>query len=130
MFSIVSASILPLALIAGLLSFPTVCACGAELPHEHALFALAHHTHASTSESTSGEQAHDQHEEHGRAAAEADTTGASLQAPGFSMSGATQAATLSTNIHDAFEQDDARISTDTGVYTGLVTRPESPPPQT
>jgi hypothetical protein len=41
------ALLVPLSLTAGLLTFPTVCACGEQLPHDHALFTLAGHQHAS-----------------------------------------------------------------------------------
>lgn len=38
--------ILVLALVTGLLNFPTICHCGAELPHPHSLFVLADHHHS------------------------------------------------------------------------------------
>lgn len=37
--------ILALGLVLGLLTFPTACRCGADLPHEHALFELSGHHH-------------------------------------------------------------------------------------
>jgi hypothetical protein len=43
---LVLALLVPLGLTAGLLTFPTVCACGEALPHDHALFTLAGHQHA------------------------------------------------------------------------------------
>jgi hypothetical protein len=48
------ALLVPLGLTAGLLTFPTVCACGEPLPHDHALFTLAGHQH----------DAHDAHDAH------------------------------------------------------------------
>jgi hypothetical protein len=45
------ALLVPLSLTAGLLTFPTMCACGEPLPHDHALFTLAGHHH----------DAHDEH---------------------------------------------------------------------
>ncbi len=38
--------VIVLLLITGLLNFPSVCDCGAELPHAHSLFILADHDHA------------------------------------------------------------------------------------
>lgn len=49
--------ILVLALITGLLNFPSVCHCGAELPHPHSLFLLADHHHSPDGEIESS--AHD-----------------------------------------------------------------------
>jgi hypothetical protein len=37
--------VLPLALVSGLLTFPTTCACGAAQPHSHPLYAVAGHDH-------------------------------------------------------------------------------------
>jgi hypothetical protein len=41
--------ILALGLVLGLLTFPTACRCGADLPHEHALFELPGHHHGGQS---------------------------------------------------------------------------------
>ncbi len=41
--------ILALGLVLGLLTFPTACRCGADLPHEHALFQLPGHYHGGQS---------------------------------------------------------------------------------
>ena len=38
------------ALVTGLMTFPTICNSGAEVPHPHALFMLAHHHHDETGE--------------------------------------------------------------------------------
>lgn len=43
--SVTSRLILALGLVLGLLTFPTTCRCGAELPHEHVLFELPGHHH-------------------------------------------------------------------------------------
>ena len=40
---------LALVLVLGLLTFPTTCRCGADLPHQHGLFELPMHHHGSTS---------------------------------------------------------------------------------
>lgn len=40
-----STLIVPVALVAGMLSFPTTCQCGADQPHEHPIFGLASHHH-------------------------------------------------------------------------------------
>ena len=42
--------ILLVLLLTGLLNFPSVCNCGAELPHAHSLFMLADHHHTSDGE--------------------------------------------------------------------------------
>ena len=41
-----STLLLPIALVGGLLTFPTICGCGEALPHDHALYILAGHNHA------------------------------------------------------------------------------------
>lgn len=40
-----STLIVPFALVAGMLSFPTTCTCGADQPHQHPLFGVAGHHH-------------------------------------------------------------------------------------
>jgi hypothetical protein len=42
---IAGSSLVPAFLVVGLLSFPSSCQCGAALPHDHSLFALASHSH-------------------------------------------------------------------------------------
>ena len=37
--------LIPILLSSGLLLFPTTCACGSSMPHEHALYGLGHHHH-------------------------------------------------------------------------------------
>lgn len=39
------ATLIPLSLTAGLLTFPTNCTCGADISHGHALFTLVDHWH-------------------------------------------------------------------------------------
>ncbi len=53
--------ILALGLVLGLLTFPTACRCGADLPHEHALFQLPGHHHGghSTASASSAGSASD-----------------------------------------------------------------------
>jgi len=41
-----SAVVVPVALVAGMLTFPTTCQCHADQPHPHALFGLAGHHHS------------------------------------------------------------------------------------
>jgi len=41
----VAASASTLLIVAGLLTFPTMCACGETLPHDHDLFTLPSHSH-------------------------------------------------------------------------------------
>ncbi|HYI15034.1 MAG TPA: hypothetical protein VEX37_06565 [Thermomicrobiales bacterium] len=40
-----STAIIPTALVAGMLSFPTTCQCGADRPHEHSIFEMPGHHH-------------------------------------------------------------------------------------
>ncbi len=40
-----STVIVPATLVAGLMTFPTTCACGSDYPHEHPLFGIAGHRH-------------------------------------------------------------------------------------
>lgn len=47
--SVTTRLILALGLVLGLLTFPTACRCGADLPHEHALFVLPGHHHGGQS---------------------------------------------------------------------------------
>jgi hypothetical protein len=56
-----SGLILVLALISGLLNFPSTCQCGAELPHPHSLFLLADHHHSPDGETESSEHDHPEH---------------------------------------------------------------------
>lgn len=44
----ISTLLLPALLISSLLSFPSTCRCGAELPHTHSIFGLAGHSHGAT----------------------------------------------------------------------------------
>jgi hypothetical protein len=53
-----SGLILVLALISGLLNFPSTCQCGAELPHPHSLFLLADHHHSPDGETETPAQRH------------------------------------------------------------------------
>ena len=48
----ISSLLLPALLISSLLSFPSSCRCGAELPHVHGLFSLAGHSHTGTGTGT------------------------------------------------------------------------------
>jgi len=50
--------ILVLALVAGLLNFPSTCQCGAEVPHPHSLFLLADHHHSQDGVIEAPEQQH------------------------------------------------------------------------
>lgn len=47
--SVTDRLVLALGLVLSLLTFPTTCRCGAELPHEHVLFALPGHHHSGQS---------------------------------------------------------------------------------
>jgi hypothetical protein len=40
-----STAIVPTALVAGMLSFPTTCQCGADQPHGHSIFEMRDHYH-------------------------------------------------------------------------------------
>lgn len=53
----------PAALVVGLLTFPTICSCGGQTPHSHALFLLSHHDHHAEA-STAERQDRDAHHEH------------------------------------------------------------------
>jgi len=117
---------LPLSLIVGLLTFPTSCACGDDMSHEHALFSLANHTHLSAPDSS---LASDDTHSNNRVAVEADTTDASMQAPGYSMNSNAQVAVLAAAV---------LTLTATGVTltppffescTGVSSSPDIPPPQ-
>lgn len=51
----ISSLLLPALLISSLLSFPSNCRCGAELPHTHSLFSLAGHTHTASGAGTTSD---------------------------------------------------------------------------
>jgi hypothetical protein len=87
------ALLVPLGLTAGLLTFPTVCACGEPLPHDHALFTLAGHHHEAHAHTHDVDAA-----EHGDAAElpstptyTAHTHGVALEAPTTNSSGESHA---------------------------------------
>jgi hypothetical protein len=51
-----STAIVPTALVAGMLSFPTTCQCGADQPHEHSIFEMPGHHHGDTREGSGGDR--------------------------------------------------------------------------
>jgi hypothetical protein len=115
--AIISAACLPAALVAGLLTFPTACACGDALPHEHALFALADHRHASTP----GES------DHGLMSG--NHTGPSMQMMPTSASEMSDAAVISPDPCIVAAPPVTRIATRVIPPTGVVSMPASPPPR-
>jgi hypothetical protein len=66
-----STAIVPTALVAGMLSFPTTCQCGADHPHEHSIFEMPGHHHGDTRQSSGGD----------REVVRAGVDGATVQAP-------------------------------------------------
>jgi hypothetical protein len=51
-----STAIVPTALVAGMLSFPTTCQCGTDHPHEHSIFEMPGHHHGDTRRSSDGDR--------------------------------------------------------------------------
>lgn len=51
-----------LLVIAGLLTAPVTCMCGASIPHGHSLFQLPFHSHADADHPAPGDAGHDAHE--------------------------------------------------------------------
>lgn len=123
--SAASVLVLPL-IVAGLLSSPTSCLCGADVPHSHSLFTLRGHHHGRGHDSS-----------HHRHAGEHETTdtninqqGPQLRAPVTSSLGSNVAAFVGfmaaashTNVIDRKQAwPSARLN------DGQVITPESPPP--
>jgi hypothetical protein len=83
-----STLIIPIALIAGMLSFPSTCQCGAVLPHDHSLFMLAGHSHLSG--------AH--HHDHAARKASASYDGPTFQLPAANASAQNEGAVLAPSV--------------------------------
>ena len=130
--SLLLALLVPLGLTAGLLTFPTMCACGEPLPHDHALFTLAGHQH----------DAHDHHA-HTHAGAEpgaadefpgtptysAHTHGVALEAPTTNTSGESHAL-LPTPVAETMHAPSLAFALDAARRADLWRgAPPAPPPR-
>lgn len=104
-------------IIGGLVSVPTVCACGSAYPHEHTLFSLPGHWH-------------------GNAAAPQDTDQPRVFPDGPAVSAGGPIG-ISFGVADIADQPalavdeyaGQRIQGDVHMFDGYVERPESPPPR-
>lgn len=115
-----STLIVPTALVAGMLSFPTTCTCGADYPHEHPLFGIAGHHH--------GPQQERQEGPHGPAYS-SDTHGVSVHAPMASASPALQAISAMTQTLQPLPRPSIAIA-QIIQPDGTQSTPDVPPPQT
>jgi hypothetical protein len=115
------ALMLPFTLVAGLLTFPTSCACGAELPHDHGLFTLHRHDH------------HDHSAESDRARTTSDdlpeSRGAAVHAPSSAGSSAAQLAVFTAALPNDSAPGFLPLWPVVHATLGRSVQPESPPPQ-
>lgn len=102
--------------IGGLLSVPTRCTCGADLPHEHSLFGLRHHYHGEA-QPTAGEP---------EALATAD--GPSVTAPSGTGAGVA-VATFADGHLAGIDRGGPVVMFDSTALAGRADRPDSPPPR-
>lgn len=111
--------IVPTALVAGMMTFPTTCTCGADYPHDHPLYGIAGHHHGQQQEREPGP--------HGEARA-SDLHGVSIQAPTTTASTALQAINATAQTLQPLPR--ASIAIEQVIITdGLLEQPDVPPPQ-
>ena len=111
--------LVPLALVAGMITIPTTCQCGADYPHAHALFGIAGHHHGHT------------HTAYTRDDAEPITSGqlgVTIQAPSGSALQASAATTPSLPTHHILPNA-GMASTTVLKPDGLTSVPDVPPPR-
>jgi hypothetical protein len=115
---LLSASVaLPALLVVGLLSFPSSCACGAVMPHDHSLFVLSAHHHAA------------RHHDARRNAIEAHDSGAAFHTPSTSSVGEPHTLSISPWPSSADEQP-TRVARSAGTSPdGVRVLPATPPPR-
>lgn len=135
------AAALVITLVTGLLSVPTRCTCGADLPHEHALLAVPGHSHSRTMDTdhaarqrpvrTAPSAARAGGVDAARPAAvgDAEPIDAWVHAPAPDATGAAPSLLLVSSA----DVDDGRATplggTVTVPGTGRAAPPDSPPPQ-
>ena len=113
-----STAIVPTALMAGMLSFPTTCQCGADHPHEHSIFQMHGHHHSETREEV----------ESNREVVRAGVDGATVQTPTGTATPALSAVHAGTTVLQPLPRAalmaDAQLTPD-----GHHSTPDVPPPQ-
>jgi hypothetical protein len=112
-----STAIIPTALVAGMLSFPTACQCGADHSHGHSIFEMPGHYHGERPKESAD-----------REVARAGVDGATVQTP---IGNATPALAAVQTASTA-QQPLPRASLVTGAEpmpAGLQLTPDVPPPQ-
>lgn len=129
-----AALLLILIVLAGLLSFPTSCGCGIDLPHEHSLFLVNQHRHQEALPSEQHPADSLAHAGHRSAAEDPaqgfDYDGPQLRGPSTPMYAGDQAPSLVTPTFDIpGEISTMRWSFNEGKRTGHVPVPDHPPPK-
>jgi len=115
---LVSTAIVPTALVAGMLSFPTTCQCGADQPHSHSIFEMRGHHHGPRTEDP----------KHDREVIRVGVDGVTAQAPTASAT-PTLAAVFATAVPvESLPRAGIAITTPS-MPDGQQSTPEVPPPQ-
>lgn len=108
--------LLIVALVAGsLLSFPTRCACGAPLPHEHSLFELQGHWHGPANSPEDG--------------VSASYDGPSVQGPSTALGLAVDATATADSWLKDIDRVASSVSSNEHPGTGRNDTPAVPPPR-
>ncbi len=113
----------PVVLIVGLLSFPTICHCGADLPHGHALYTLDGHTHATVASGPERESPQ------ATAALEARPDRPVLQVPAPTPAGQGIVAIIDLHAAQASPSLQDALPEHSSSPPGHPTIPDTPPPR-
>jgi hypothetical protein len=114
---LVSTAIVPTAIVAGMLSFPTTCQCGADHPHGHSIFEIRDHYHGERPNSSEK-----------REPVRAGVDGAIVQTPiGNAMPALAAVQTAATALQPLPRA--ALVAGGEQMPAGLQLSPDVPPPQ-
>jgi hypothetical protein len=115
---IASTAIVPTALVAGMLSFPTTCQCGADQPHGHSIFEMPGHDHGEQRDDTGND----------REVIQAGGDGATVQTPAGNATPALAAVQTATTSLQTLPR--ATLETDAALMPdGYQLDTDVPPPQ-
>jgi hypothetical protein len=113
-----STAIVPTTIVAGMLSFPTTCQCGADYPHGHSIFEMPGHSH--------GERRNDDSRD--REVARAGVDGATFQYPTGNATPSLAAVQTPVSALQPLPRA-ALIASAELMPAGFQTTPDVPPPQ-
>ena len=116
---IASTAIVPAFIVAGLLSFPTTCQCGADYPHDHSIFDMPGHHHGNQPAAAGWPHTEFNH---------AGTDGVTVQTPAGANTPPLAAVQATLSHLHSVPQDSTPIDT-VVIPDGLRTTPDVPPPQ-